>query len=68
MITHEEQTSLRVVHDVVNLFGIEFVKDGDCDSPISKGGKESNGPLGRVTSAKGYLITFLNTTVLKQDV
>ena len=68
MVSHEEQTGLGVVDDIVYLFGIELMQDGYGDGSIGEGGDEGHGPLGGVTSAEGDLVTLLNPAVLKKDV
>ena len=45
MVTHEEQLGLRVVDNVVNLLGIEFVEYGYCHGTIGQCGEEGHCPL-----------------------
>ena len=68
MIAYEEQARLRVVHDVVNLLCIELMQDGYGDSTVGECSEEGHCPLAGVTPAEGYLVAFLDTAVLKQDV
>ena len=68
IITYKEGFSTRVVDDIMNLFGVEFVKNRYYHGSVGQGCQEGHGPVGRVTSADGNLVTFLNATVLKDDV
>jgi hypothetical protein len=52
----------------MDLLGIEFMEDGYYHGSVGQGCQEGHGPVGRVTSADGNLVSFLNTTVLKDDV
>ena len=45
MIAHKEKTRFGVVDDVMNLFCIKLMKDGDGYCTIGECSKESDGPL-----------------------
>ena len=67
MVAHEEQPRLGVVHDVVDLLGIELVEDGHGDGAEGEGSEEGYGPLAGVAPAEGYLVALLYTAVLEED-
>ena len=39
-VTHEQELGFRMVHDVVNLLGIELVKDGNSNGTVGQRGEE----------------------------
>ena len=67
-IADEEELCLAVVYDVVYLFGSELVQHRHRYRPVGKSGKKSHSPVGTVSPAKGNFVSFLHSSVLKQDV
>ena len=68
MVANKEQTGVRVIHNVMNLFGHKLMQDGHGNSTIGQCGQEGCGPLARVAPAEGNLVALLYARVLKQDV
>ena len=66
VVTDKQQFGVRVIHDVVYLVCHELMQDGHGNGSIGQRGQECHSPLTGVSSTKGYLVTFLHTTVLKQ--
>ena len=66
VVADEEQLRLRVVDDVMYLFGIELMEYGHSYSPVGQRGYEGHCPLAGVASAEGYLVALCHTRVLKQ--
>ena len=66
VVADEEQLRLRVVDDVMYLFGIELMEYGHSYSPVGQRGNKGHGPLAGVASAEGYLVALCHTRVLKQ--
>ena len=60
LVADEEQLGIGVVDDVMDLFGMELMKDGDGNSTIGDGGKECNTPACRVAAADGNLVALSN--------
>ena len=56
-----------MIDDVMNIVGLEFVKDRNDDGSICDGGQESNAPMRTVATADGYFITFLDAAQLKNN-
>ena len=59
IVACKEEFGIRVVHDVVNLFGHELVQDGHGNGSVGQGSDEGHGPLAGVASAECYLVSFL---------
>ena len=68
VVAHEQQAGLGVVHDVMDLLGIELVQDGNGDGAVGECRQEGNGPLRGVAATEGYLVALLDATVLEKDV
>ena len=68
LITHKEKLRLRVVDDVVNLGGVEFVEDGDGDSSVGEDAEEGSSPSAEVASAQGNLVAWLDACLFEEDV
>ena len=59
IVAGKEQLRIRVVHDIMNLLGHEFVQDGHGNGTVGQRGDESHSPLAAVSSAECNLVTFL---------
>ena len=57
-----------MIDDVVDLFGLEFVLDGDGYGAVSKRCQKHDSPVGAVASTEGYLVTMFKPNALKHDV
>ena len=55
-VAGKEETSVRMVDDVVHLFGLELVKDGDNDGAIGECGQEGHRPVCTVAAADGNFV------------
>ena len=67
-ITSEEQTALRVSHDVLNIGGVEILKNGNNHHTIGDSCDVAYTPVDIVTANKCYLIAMLNTQLIEQNV
>ena len=67
MIAHKQQTCFRVIDNIMDLFGIELMQDGNGDSAVGECCQEGDSPLRRVAATEGNLVALLNTTVLEED-
>jgi len=67
-VAHEEQLRLGVLDDVVYLLSIELMEYGNCHGAVGQRGQEGDGPVGRVTSADGNLVTLLYAAIFKEYV
>ena len=56
-----------MIDDVMNIVGLEFVKDRNDDGSVCDGGQESNAPMRTVATADGYFITFLDAAKFKNN-
>ena len=57
-----------MVDDIVDLFGLKFVLDGDGYGAIAERGKKHYAPVGTVASAERHLVATFQTYALKHDV
>ena len=53
-----------MIDDVMNIVGLEFVKDRNDDGSVCDGGQESNAPMRTVATADGYF-WFPNGSLVK---
>ena len=63
---HKEKLCLGVADKMMNVVGLEVVKNWYSDSAVSKGRKSSDGPLGRVAPAERYFVTGPEVGILEQ--
>ena len=68
MITYEQQAGFRMIHDVMNLFSVELMQDGNGNCTIGEGSKECYSPLWWIAATHCNLVAFLDATVFKKDV
>ena len=68
LVAGKKKAALGVVDDMVHLVGLKFMQHGDGYCSISQRCQESHSPIGTVAPAKGYLITRLDASLLKEDV
>ena len=68
LVAHKEELSLGVVHDVVNLLGVELVEDGHCNGSVGERGKECDAPPCAVAAADGNLVARFHARVFEYDV
>ena len=67
-LVHKEDAGLGVVHQIVDIAGLELVQDGNGHGAVSDGGQETHAPVGLVAGADGHLVSFLEAALLKGDV
>ena len=59
-----------MIDDVMNIVGLEFVKDRNDDGSVCDGGQESNAPMRTVAASDVYkrqFITFLDAAQFKNN-
>ena len=54
-----------MVDEVMDVLGLELVEQGHGHSAITHGGDETNAPVHLVAGAEGYLVPFLEATLLE---
>ena len=57
-----------MVHEIVDIAGLEFVQDGNGDGPVGEGGEETDAPVGLVAGADGDFVAPLEPALLESDV
>ena len=67
-VAQEEEFRLGVVDDVVDVVGVEVLKDGDNHSTIGDGGQIGDDPAGVVAANEGDFVTLLDITLPKEHV
>ena len=67
-IAGKEDFRFGVVHNVVNLGGLELVEDGYGHCAVAEDSHEGCGPVGAVASAKGDAVAALDTRVFEENV
>ena len=67
IVTHKENTGVRMVHDVMNLIGIKLMKDRDNHGTIGERSQECYCPMSTIAPANGHFIAFADSAVLKKD-
>jgi hypothetical protein len=67
MVADEQELSVGVVHDIVNLLSHELMQDGYSHGAVGQRSQEGHSPLAAVASAEGNLVAFHHAAVLEQD-
>ena len=57
-----------MVHQVVDVAGLELVEDGDGDGAIGKGRQEAHAPVRLVARADRHFVALLQAALLEGDV
>ena len=68
VVTHKQQSAFRMIHDIVNLFAVEFMQDGYYHRSISQRGQKRHCPMGRVTATYGYAVSFFYSGSMHHNV
>ena len=67
-LVHEQDAGLGMVHEIVDIAGLEFVQDGNGDGPVGEGGEETHAPVGLVPGTDGDLVAPVEAALLEGDV
>ena len=67
-IVHKENLCLRMVDQVMNIPGLELVKDRHRHSSVGHRGQETDRPVDLVAGADGHLVAFVQKAFLECDV
>ena len=67
-LADEEDLGLGVIHEVMDVAGLEFVQDGHRNGAVGKGGEEAHAPVRLVARAEGDFVAFLQAALFKTDV
>ena len=57
-----------MIDDIVNLFAVEFVQDGNYHRSICQCGQKRHCPVGRVATTYGYAVSFFYSSCMHHDV
>ncbi len=66
-VAHEKELCARVVHDVIDLVGREFVQNRHNDGSIGQRGQKSHAPVRAIPAAEGDFVAFFNAAMLEND-
>ena len=61
IITNEQQLSIRMVDNIVDVFCLEIMKDGNTNGTVCQRSEKRHAPIRTVTSAKSDLITLFDS-------
>ena len=67
-LVDEEQASIGVVHEVVNVVGLKLMENRHRNSSESESTKHGDSPLRRVAATKGNLVARFHAGFLKKNV
>ena len=67
LLADKQQFGLAVVHDVVNLIGLEFMQNRHRYGTISQCSQKGGSPMGRILVAKSNFISRAHTAIFKDD-
>ena len=67
-LVHEEDAGLGMVHQVVDVAGLELVQDGHGHGAVGEGGEETHAPVRLVAGADGDFVAPLEPALLESDV
>ena len=67
-LVHEEDAGLGMVHQVMDVAGLELVQDGNGHGAVREGGEEADAPVRLVAGADGDFVTLLEAALLEGDV
>ena len=67
-IVNEKYLRLGVIHKMVDIAGLEFMKKRYRNCSISHCSEERDSPIGLVSRADGHFVAFLQSAFLKHDV
>ena len=61
IITNEQQLCIRMVDNVMDVFCLEIMKDGNTNGTVCQRSKKRHAPIRTITSAKSNLITLFDS-------
>ena len=67
-LVHKEDAGLGMVHQVMDITGLELVQDGYGYGTIGDGCQEADAPVGLVAGADSHLVSLLEAALFKSDV
>ena len=67
-IIDKQDAGLGVVYKVVDVAGLELMKDGNGHGAVGYGCQETHAPVGLVAGADGHFVSFLQAALLKSYV
>ena len=67
-VVHEKDLGLGMIDEIVDIPGLELMKNGNHDGTVSHGGEVTHRPVDLVAGADGHLVSFVEEALLESDV